>query len=216
MSKESWEAMSAETQALQDSNEEYQRRCETLEAQIRAVREELTESLGMLMKRDTELKETKETLRITSGELQATNEDLKNVKVAHTEEIVLREAYQRGEERLDRVATGLKDTVKRSVAEVGGLFDKLGMFPRSIFGSLNWRLICKTFAARKASVASGNSNAVVAFGKTLSAESSALTGRLEEFVKEHTRLTTKLKGETEQFRTAEVEVRILSYARTPT
>lgn len=128
MSKESWEAMSAETQALQDSNEEYQRRCETLEAQIRAVREELTESLGMLMKRDTELKETKETLKITTVELQATNEDLKNVKVAHAEEVVLREAYQRGEERLDRIATGLKDTVKRSVAEVGGLFDKLGLF----------------------------------------------------------------------------------------
>ena len=127
MSKESWEAMSAETQALQDSNEEYQRRCETLEAQIRAVREELTESLGMLMKRDAELKETKETLRITSGELQVTNEDLKNTKAAHAEEVVLREAYQYSEERLDRVATGLKDTVKRSVADVGGLFDKLGM-----------------------------------------------------------------------------------------
>ena len=74
-------------------------------------------------------------------------------------------------------------------------------------------LICELFAARKAAVASSNSNAVVAFGKTLSAESSALTGRLEEFVKEHTRLTTKLKGETEQFRTAEVEVRCFSYAR---
>lgn len=128
MSKESWDAMSTETQSLQDSNEEYQRRCETLEAQIRAVREELTESLGMLMKRDTELKETKETLRVTSGDLQVANEDLKNTKVAHAEEVVLREAYQRGEERLDRVATGLKDTVKRSVADVGGLFDKLGMF----------------------------------------------------------------------------------------
>jgi len=127
MSKESWEAMSAETQALQDSNEEYQRRCETLEAQIRAVREELTESLGMLMKRDTELKETKETLKITSGELQVTNEDLQTVKVAYAEEVVLREAYQRGEERIDRVATVLKDTVKKSVAEIGGLFDKLGM-----------------------------------------------------------------------------------------
>jgi kinesin family member 11 len=108
MSKESWEAMSSETQALQDSNEEYQRRCETLEAQIRAVREELTESLGMLMKRDTELKETREKLRITSGELQVTSEDLKNTKVVHGEEGILREAYQRGEERLDRVATGLK------------------------------------------------------------------------------------------------------------
>lgn len=128
MSKESWEAMSTETQALQDSNEEYQRHCETLEAQIRAVREELTESLGMLMKRDAELEETKETLRITSVELQVANEDLKNTKVAHAEEVVVREAYQRGEERLDSVATGLKDTVKRSIADVGGLFDKLGMF----------------------------------------------------------------------------------------
>ena len=64
----------------------------------------------------------------------------------------------------------------------------------------------QTFAARKAAVASSNANAVIAFGKTLSAESSALAARLEEFVKDHTRLTAKLKGETEQFRTAEVEV----------
>lgn len=142
MSKESWEAMSAETQALQDSNEEYQRRCETLEAQMRAVREELTESLGMLMKRDAELKETKETLRITSGELQVTNADLKNIKVAHAEEVVLREAYQRGEERLDRVAVGLKDTVKRGAADVGGLFDKLGVSLKVFHRSPIWKLIC--------------------------------------------------------------------------
>jgi kinesin family protein 11 len=132
MSKESWEAMSVETQRLQDSNEEYQRHCETLEAQKRAVQVELGESLGMLMKRDTELKETKETLRIASGELQVTNENLTNVKAAHAEEVILREAYQRGEEGLDRVATGLKDTVRRSVADVGGLFDKLGTFLRGL------------------------------------------------------------------------------------
>ena len=42
------------------------------------------------------------------------------------EEKVVAEAYERGEERLDNVATGLRSVATESVGDVGGLFDKLG------------------------------------------------------------------------------------------
>lgn len=64
-----------------------------------------------------------------------------------------------------------------------------------------------SIVARKKAVLEGNTDAVMEYGKALATESSALYNRLEELSKEHSRLTTKMKGDTEQFKDAEAEVR---------
>jgi len=53
------------------------------------------------------------------GELEVSRQRLE-------EEKVVAEAYERGEERLDSVAIGLRNVATESVGDVGGLFDKLG------------------------------------------------------------------------------------------
>jgi kinesin family protein 11 len=98
---------------------------EIVESQMRSVREELEQSIALLMKRDGELKDTKEQLKITSGELDHKSGELTLVKLALEEEIVVRQSYQENEAILNEVASRLKKTTKENARDVNGLFDKL-------------------------------------------------------------------------------------------
>jgi kinesin family protein 11 len=87
------------------------------------------------MKTDGELKQAKEKLKETEGELEVKEGQLKVAKGALEEEIVVRQTYQVNEEKLDRVALGLKQVAAESIEDIGALFEKLRMslFPcRSI------------------------------------------------------------------------------------
>jgi hypothetical protein len=77
------------------------------------------------------MKVTREQLKETESELVETVENLKTVKGALNEEILVRDAYQGSEAKLDGVATGLRDVAKDSVSDVEGLFDKLGESTRT-------------------------------------------------------------------------------------
>ncbi|KAG8815317.1 kinesin motor protein cin8, partial [Serendipita sp. 399] len=101
MSKKSWDDMAADHTAVQQAHLEAKQQCDTLEAQLRVIREELTDSLGMLTRRTNELTTTKKSLEQTSADLAATNVELSNAVQRHTEETILREAHQQTEERLD-------------------------------------------------------------------------------------------------------------------
>jgi kinesin family protein 11 len=77
---------------------------EIVESQMRSVREELEQSIALLMKRDSELKDTKEQLKITAGELDHKAGEPMPVKLALEEEIIVQQAYQENETVLNEVA----------------------------------------------------------------------------------------------------------------
>ncbi|KAI6022678.1 kinesin motor domain-containing protein [Pisolithus marmoratus] len=124
-SEERWNQMTVEQEQRQTEMEEAKKQVDLLESQLRSVREEFEQSMALLMRRDGELKETKEKLRETEGELEQREGQLKQVKGALEEEMIVRQAYQVNESKLDGVACGLKQVTTECVEDVGALFDKL-------------------------------------------------------------------------------------------
>lgn len=126
-SEETWKQMSTESEMKDTQLEEQKKSVAIKEAQLRSVREEFEQSLGLLMFRETELAETRERLGEAEEVIEVKEGELKVVKGALQEEVVVRKAHQQTEGALDTVATGLKSVAHASIQDVGGLFDKLGM-----------------------------------------------------------------------------------------
>ena len=124
-SEETWNQLSAEQELRQTEMEEAKKQIEIVESQLRSVREEFEQSIALLMKRDSELKVTKERLKETRGELEVKEGQIKWAKNALEEEIVIRQAYQVNETKLDDVACGLKLTAAESIDDLDALFDKI-------------------------------------------------------------------------------------------
>jgi kinesin family protein 11 len=66
-SEETWNQLSAKRELRQTECEEARKQVEIVESQMRVVREEFEQSIASLMKRDGELKETKEQLNSWKG-----------------------------------------------------------------------------------------------------------------------------------------------------
>lgn len=107
---------------------EAKKQVEVVEGTLRGVREEFEQSVGMLTRRGAELKDTREKLSIKDVELAEREEELKVIKGVLVEEVVVRKAHQETEAVLDGVAHGLKKAIADSLADICGLFGKLGMF----------------------------------------------------------------------------------------
>jgi kinesin family protein 11 len=125
-SEETWAQLTAEQELRQTEFQEAKKQVEIVESQMRAVREEFEQSIALLMRRDGELKMTKEQLKAAEGELVAKEEELVAVKGALEEEVVVRQAHQETETVLNDVASDLKKVTGESIADVGALFEKLG------------------------------------------------------------------------------------------
>jgi kinesin family protein 11 len=124
-SEETWNQLTTEQEIKTTEMEEAKKQVEIVESQLRSVREEFEQSIALLMKTDGELKETKERLKETEGELEVKDSQLKVVKGALEEEIVVRQAYQVNEGKLDGVASGLKQVAAESIDDIGALFEKI-------------------------------------------------------------------------------------------
>jgi kinesin family member 11 len=127
-SEETWKEMTTQQELKQTEFEEAQKQVGIVEAQLRDVREEFEQNIGLLMRRDAELKVTKEKLAETEGTLERTEGELGITKVALEEEVVVRKAHQSSEVALDKAAQSLRSTAQTSLADLNGLFDKLGEF----------------------------------------------------------------------------------------
>lgn len=125
--EERWNQIMAEQELHETEMQEARKQVDIVESQLRNVREEFEQSIALLMKRDGELKETKEKLQATEGELQVTETQLKVTKGALEEEVVVRQAHQLTEGKLDTVASGLKKVAQESLNDLGRLHNKLGM-----------------------------------------------------------------------------------------
>ncbi|KAG7092477.1 hypothetical protein E1B28_008829 [Marasmius oreades] len=178
ISEESWAQLTTEQELRQTELQEAKKQVEIIENQMRAVREEFEQSIGLLMKRDAELKETKEKLEVTESELFEKGAELQGAKVALEEEIFVRQAFETTEDALDSVAHGLKLVAHNSIQDLGGLFDKLH---------------------RKSSVLDSNSQAVEVYGKTITSAAGILSLRLDEFVESSTTKAAALRQIVQEF-----------------
>jgi len=125
-SEENWNRINTDHELKVTEAEESRRQIEVIEGQLKAVREELEQSMSLLMKTDGELKETKDKLAHTEKEVERKDGELRAVKGALEEEIVVRQAHQKTELTMDGVSTRLKKVVHDSLSDLGGVFDKLG------------------------------------------------------------------------------------------
>lgn len=125
-SEETWKQLTAEQEMQKTEMMEAKKQVDILESQLRTVREEFEQSIALLMKRDNELKETKDRLEQTKQTLGQKERHLKQTTQTLREEEVVRKAYQDSEKNLDGVATELKTTLVQSTRHIEGLHAKLG------------------------------------------------------------------------------------------
>ncbi|KAJ3559108.1 hypothetical protein NM688_g534 [Phlebia brevispora] len=183
-SQTTWKQMAAEQELKDTALQEAQKNVEILKSQLAHLQEEFSQSVMLLDKSNTELKETKERLQSKEATLELTESQLKVTNQALEEEIVVRKAFQENESALDGVATGLKDVAQQSVQDLGRLFGKL---------------------ERKTTVFTSNVQAVSAHTRKISTEAREFTSKLDDFVKVSNQHVINIRTEGEQYRTKELE-----------
>ncbi|OAX44667.1 kinesin-domain-containing protein [Rhizopogon vinicolor AM-OR11-026] len=184
-SEETWNQLTTEQELKQTEMEEAKKQVEIVDSQLRSVREEFEQSIALLMKTDGELRVTKEKLKETEGELEIKDGQLKVVKGALEDEIVVRQAYQVNEGKLDGVAVGLKQVAAECIDDIGALFEKI---------------------QRKTKTFTSNVKVVSSHGRSISSEVQSLATKLEEFMKTAGHSTQTLRAEAKQFQAKELEV----------
>lgn len=127
-SEETWNQMTVEQELRVTELEEARKQVEIVETEMRGVRDEFEQSIGLLKIRDGELRDTREKLAVTEEALGTAESELTTVKGALEEEIVVRKAHEDTEINLNGVATGLKKIARQGVQDVGRLFEKLGNY----------------------------------------------------------------------------------------
>ncbi|KAI0362221.1 kinesin-domain-containing protein [Trametes cingulata] len=184
LSEETWAKMSAEQELRETERLEAMKQVEILENQMKAVREEFEEAMALLARTDEELRQTKTQLEGTTAELDGTKQQLAAVEGALEEEVIVRQAHQKSEEALHGVVQEWKQVAREYEGDVNGLFGKL---------------------ERKTSAFGSNMKAVNTHSKTLSSETQTMSTKVDNFVKLAAQHLIKVKAETEQFQSKELE-----------
>lgn len=201
--KENWQEYCAEKEQTKTECVENRRQVEIKDAQLRATKEEYEKATQLLEMERTNLKDTRERLESTEDALKRTTKELSGTRVALEEETVVKDAYVTTETRLDVVASQLKTVATESVADVGGLFGKLGMRCNCNRGR---RL--NTALDRKANVLSSNSSAVLLHGSNMEAQISQLDNRLRSFAEDHRQRTIAMQQQVMKLNDSESKVRL--------
>ncbi len=124
--EEQWREMH-EQQAKQKSDyEEAKLRASACTVELATKKKEFDELSVTMLATAEELEQAREAERELGLLLSQMKVEMEATRTRLEEELVVSEAYQKGEERLDAVAEGLKAVATESVSDVGGLFDKLG------------------------------------------------------------------------------------------
>jgi kinesin family member 11 len=125
-SEESWNQIASEHEQRQTELNEQKQQVEIKESQLRNARDELDQSIALLMQRDKDLDAMKNRLGDTEILLSSKQMELESAKRALAEEVVIRKAFQRTEGVLNDVANTLKSVAHESVNDSEQLFHKLG------------------------------------------------------------------------------------------
>jgi len=125
-SEETWNQMTVEQELRSTELEEAKKHAEIVENQMRAVREEFEQSIGLLKIREGELSKTREKLKDVEDVLGQKERELVAVKGGLEEEVVVRKAHHNTEVNLDGVANELRSVAQQSIRDVSELSHKLG------------------------------------------------------------------------------------------
>ncbi|KAF8654248.1 hypothetical protein AX16_003769 [Volvariella volvacea WC 439] len=182
-SEETWNQMMAEQELRRTELEESKKEIEIIEQRMRNLREEFDQSIGLLKKRETELKDVTEQLRVTQSTLEERTAELSETQVALQEEVVVREAHQTTEVNLDGVAGNLLSVTRASVRDVTGLFQKL---------------------ERQSNVLTSNSQVTSNHGKALISATRVLSELLSQFVNTSCEAAANLEYQAQSVRSSEL------------
>ncbi|OCF35784.1 kinesin family member 11 [Kwoniella heveanensis BCC8398] len=178
--EDQWKEMQ-EAQLRQKSDyDEARQKAGVIEVELETKKKEFDQVSVRFLATTEELAQVREAERQLTEMLEETKVVLDRVKVDLEEEAVISKAYKKGEDRLDAVAGGLKKVATESVADVGGLFDKL---------------------ARKAKVLGSNSDAATTFGGSLKSLSENLKTGLAQLHSAHDDFSQGVKSELEEYAT---------------
>ncbi|WVF67664.1 hypothetical protein IAT40_002423 [Kwoniella sp. CBS 6097] len=178
--EEQWREMQ-EAQVRQKSDyDDARQKASVVEVELETKKKEFDQVSVRFLATTEELAQVREAERQLTELLDETKVVLDRVKVELEEEAVVSKAYMKGEERLDAVAGGLKKVATESVADVGGLFDKL---------------------ARKTKVLGSNSGAATTFGIDLKTLSEDLRNGLTRLHSAHDDFSQVVRSEMEAYAT---------------
>ena len=139
-----------------------QQRAESCKIELRTKKRDFDELVVKMLATKDDLEKTRDAERELERLLSETQWGLEIAKRRLDEEVAVGLAFEKGEERLDKVAGELKDVAVESVGDVGGLFDKLGELAGPIEESA-----ADNGPARKAKVLGKNADAATTFGADL-------------------------------------------------
>ncbi|KAF8522279.1 kinesin-domain-containing protein [Hysterangium stoloniferum] len=182
--QEAWDQQLKEQEEVQTKLDETKRQVTWIESQLCAVREEFDQSVTLLQKRELELINTKEALKITAESLETTRNELRGVRGDFEKECIVREAHEQTEVRLNLVAEELKGTLEKSLADAQSLFEKLG---------------------RKSLMANANIQAVSKYGKSLLENTVSTNRQLQDFMNACNQSNVKLCDGAQQLRSAKTK-----------
>lgn len=121
-----WREIESAQEGGKTVREELRVQAEVAQRQSRALQEELEAQGAVLVKRTNELASVKQELQQEQLHLASARQEVRKLRVEAEEERVVRQEFERNEASLDRVATSLRETARMGVADVKGLFDKIG------------------------------------------------------------------------------------------
>lgn len=124
--EDQWMEMQANLAKQKSDYDEAKLRASSAAVELATKKKAFDELCSRMLATTEELAEAREAERQLGELVQQVKVELEANRQRLEEEIIVAQAYERGEARLDQVATGLRDVAKESVSHVGGLFDKLG------------------------------------------------------------------------------------------
>ncbi len=161
---------------------------------------EFEENMAMLLATEKDLQAAREVAAELKVSLEMANAELERVRVQLEEEKFVSEAYRQGEERIDKIATELKQVVRESVTDVGGLHAKIGEWSTQEveFERHTDHSSCMC-AARKADVLTSNTDSANNYGQRLAALSDLLRGDISTLQTVQSGFGQTLQAELEAF-----------------
>ena len=128
--EDQWREMHEQQAKIKSEFEEAKMRASAIAIEMATKKKEFDELSEKMLTTTEELREAREAERQLAQMLEEMTVDLDRKTIALEEEMVVSQAFENGETRLDSVAHGLKAIASESVSDVGGLFEKLGEMMR--------------------------------------------------------------------------------------
>ncbi len=125
-SEETWKQRTAAAELKETELSEAKKAVEIIENQMRNIRDEYDQSIALLKCREEEIRLTKTKLDETERDLLEKENQLLHVTQAFEQEVIVSQAHQATEQSLNSIAINLRNVAAQSLADVGGLFEKLG------------------------------------------------------------------------------------------